>query len=195
VNAQTATIPACEVCGRERTQTKGGRSLCDSDSCLTALPGTRDQEQGTRNSGSEGVRALYVVGSPGPGNTVPKEEPSSHDGSKGEEPELLGLIRDNKRGELEPADVQLGVLPANASKAMRRVAEDIRLLIGLRLAVDEYRPLPYSTRFCAERCGLRHHTQASRVLRDLERAGVVKCAEPLKPRGKGDGTKTYRAPA
>jgi hypothetical protein len=88
----------------------------------------------------------------------------------------------------------LGVLPANASKAMRRVAEDIRLLIGLRLAVDEYRPLPYSTRFCAERCELRHHTQASRVLRELERAGVVKCAEPLKPRGKGDGTKTYRAP-
>jgi hypothetical protein len=77
---------------------------------------------------------------------------------------------------------------------MRRVARDIRLLLGLRLAVDEDRPLPYATRFCAERCGLRHHTQASRVLRQLVEAGVVVSAGALPARGKGDGTKLYRAP-
>jgi hypothetical protein len=88
----------------------------------------------------------------------------------------------------------LGELPADAIPAMRRVAEDIRLLIGLRLAVSEDRPLPYSTRFCAERCGLRHHTQASRVLRQLERVGVIVSAGAMPPRGKGDGTKLYRAP-
>jgi hypothetical protein len=112
-----------------------------------------------------------------------------------EEPELLGLIRDNERGELEPVDVRLGELPANASPAMRRVAEDIRLLLGLRLAVDEDRPLPYSTRFCAERCGLHHHTQASRVLRQLVEAGVLESAGAMPARGKGDGTKLYRAPS
>jgi hypothetical protein len=68
------------------------------------------------------------------------------------------------------------------------------LLIGLRLAVNEERPLPYSTRFCAERCGLRDHRQASRVLRALERVGVVECVGTLKPKDKPDGTKLYQAP-
>jgi hypothetical protein len=74
------------------------------------------------------------------------------------------------------------------------VADDVRLLLGLRLAVDEVRPLPYSARFCAERCGLHDHAHASRVLRALERAGVVQCVGTLKPRGKPDGTKLYQAP-
>jgi hypothetical protein len=143
---------------------------------------TRNQGPGTRDQvGSEGVdRGLYVVGTPGV--TSPKE------------PELAGLIRDHKRGLLEPIDVELGELPAGASLAMHKVAADIRLLLGLRLAVDEDRPLPYSARFCAERCGLRDHGQASRVLRALERAGVVECAGRLDTRGKPDGTKLYQAP-
>jgi hypothetical protein len=111
-----------------------------------------------------------------------------------DEPELHGLVGDNKRGLLEPVDVTLGELPPAASPAMRRVARDIRLLLGLRLAVDEDRPLPYATRFCAERCGLRHHTQASRVLRQLVDAGVIVPAGAMPARGKGDGTKLYRAP-
>ena len=77
---------------------------------------------------------------------------------------------------------------------MCEVAADIRLLFGLRLAVDDDRPLPYSTRFCAERRGLRDQAQASRVLRALERAGVVQCIGTLDPRGKRDGTKLYQAP-
>ena len=184
MNAQAAAIiPACEVCGRERTQTKDGRSLCDRDSCLSRTPGTRDQEQGTRNDSGEGVRgALYVVGSPG----VQREDQR--------EPELLGLWRDYEAGRLEPLDVALGELPTGASVAMRRVADDIRLLLGLRLAVDEDRPLPYSTRFCAERCGLHDQAHASRVLRQLEQAGVIERGGTLTPRGKPDGTKLYRAP-
>jgi hypothetical protein len=54
--------------------------------------------------------------------------------------------------------------------------------------------LPYSARFCAERCELRDHAQASRVLRALERAGVVACVGTLQPRSKPDGTKLYAAP-
>jgi len=95
---------------------------------------------------------------------------------------------------LEPLDVALGELPTGASVAMRRVADDIRLLLGLRLAVDEDRPLPYSTRFCAERCGLHDQAHASRVLRQLEQAGVIERGGTLTPRGKPDGTKLYRAP-
>jgi hypothetical protein len=183
VNVQPTTVPACEVCGRERTRIVDGRPLCDGDSCLSRTPGTRDQVPGTRNGSGEGGRALYVVGSPGV-----REESRR-------EPELLGLIRDHERGLLKPAAVQLGELPAGASRAMRDVADDIRLLIGLRLAVDEPRPLPYSTRFCAERCGLYDHAHASRVLRELERAGVIERDGALTPRGKPDGTKLYRAPA
>jgi hypothetical protein len=77
---------------------------------------------------------------------------------------------------------------------MRDVADDVRLLIGLRLAVDEDRPLPYSTRFCAERCGLHDQAHASRVLRQLEQAGVIASAGAMTARGKPDGTKMYRAP-
>ena len=107
---------------------------------------------------------------------------------------MTGLVRDHDAGLLKPVDVQLGELPADASKAMRRVAEDIRLLLGLRLAVDEDRPLPYSTRFCAERCGLRDPAHASRVLHQLVDAGVLESAGTLKPRGMPFGTKLYRAP-
>jgi hypothetical protein len=183
MSAGLAVVPdVCEVCGRDATRTKDGRKLCDSDSCLSRTPGTRDQERGTRNGSGEGVRALYVVGSPGV-----REE-----GRR--EPELTGLIRDHDAGLLKPLDVELGPLPANASPAMRTVAADIGLLLGLRLAVDDDRPLPYSTRFCAERCGLHDQAHASRVLRALERVGVIVHAETMTPRGKRDGTKLYAAP-
>jgi predicted nucleic acid-binding Zn ribbon protein len=89
----------------------------------------------------------------------------------------------------------LGELPADASRAMRKVAGDIGLLLGLRLAVDEDRPLPYSARFCAQRCELSDHRQASRVLHQLVQAGVVEFAGTLKPRGQPFGTKLYRAPS
>jgi hypothetical protein len=182
VNAQAGTIPACAVCGSGATHYKDGRPLCDSDSCLSRTPGTRDQGPGTRNGSGEGGRALYVVGSPGVRAEVRRE------------PELLGLIRDHDRGVLEPVEVRLGELPADASPAMRRVAAHIRLLLGLRLAVDDDRPRPYSTRFCAERCGLHDQGHASRVLRALEHAGVIRYVDSLEPRGKRDGTKLYQAP-
>ena len=120
---------------------------------------------------------------------------------------MRGLIRDYENGRLRPVHVELGPLPATGSRAeafdgrqvvvtdtMHDVAADIRLLLGLRLAVDEQKPLPYSTRFCAERCRLRDHRQASRALRSLEQLGVVECAGKLKSRGQPYGTKTYAAP-
>jgi hypothetical protein len=116
-------------------------------------------------------------------------------------------VRDYDAGLLKPVEIELGALPAVGTRAvgfkgrevvvteaMHTVAADIRLLIGLRLAVSEDRPLPYSTRFCAQRCRLRSHQEASRVLRALERLGVVKCVDKMKPRGQPHGTKLYAAP-
>jgi hypothetical protein len=61
----------------------------------------------------------------------------------------------------------------------------------LRLALDEDRPLPYSTTGCAERCGLGDAKQASRVLRALERIGVLAHVGSPPVRGKPDGTKLF----
>jgi hypothetical protein len=77
---------------------------------------------------------------------------------------------------------------------MHAVARDLRLLMGLRLAVDEHRPLPYATTLCAQRCGLRDPKQASRVLRALVRLGVIDHVGSLPARGKPDGTKLYAPP-
>jgi hypothetical protein len=187
-----ATAPPCERCGAEATRTVAGRLLCDRPTCHQG-PGdqeTRHQDQGS----TEGSKGLYVVpGSPG--------------GKQRREPELYGLLRDHTRGQLQPLPVELGPLPAVGERvtdfkgrdvvvtaAMHTVADDIGLLLGLRLAANEERPVPYSTRFCAERCGFNDHRQASRVLRALERVGVVVCVGSLDARGKPDGTKLYAPP-
>ena len=122
------------------------------------------------------------------------------------EPELHGLVRDYEQGLLKPVEIVLGELPGVGTvatdfrgdpvvvtEAMERVAADIRLLLGLRLAVSEDRPLPYSVRFCAQRCRLRSHQEASRVLRALERLEVIRCVGTMKPRGQPHGTKLYAA--
>ena len=57
---------------------------------------------------------------------------------------------------------------------MRDAAKDIALLMGLRLAKDEARSLPYSASFAARRLGLgKDKRRANRVLRELIRAGVI----------------------
>jgi hypothetical protein len=95
--------------------------------------------------------------------------------------ELYDLLERHRQGALIPEPVALGPMPPNATHSMRRVAADISLLIGLRLAVDEDRPLVYSTSFCAWRMGWATSTaapdkpRASRVLRKLIESGVIEC--------------------
>jgi hypothetical protein len=213
VNTQASALRVCVGCGAAATRVVGGDYVCDGSSC--------HKEQGTRNKdkgSTEGGSGLYVV--PSPSGNFSAATPKSASVTdftprpigpparkKREEPELYGLVRDYERGLLEPIEVELGDLPAVGSRApcfdgrltvvteaMHTVAADIRLLLGLRLAVSEDRPLPYSTRLCAERCGLPDHRAASRVLRSLERLGVVKCAGKLKLHGNPYGTKLYEAP-
>jgi hypothetical protein len=146
--------------------------------CKSALNDNRNRNR------EQGKAALRKCGAPeGPVGTR-------------DEPELRLLLAEHKAGRLDPAEVELGELPADATIDMHRVAGDMRLLMGLRLAVCEDRPLPYATTFAAERLGWGTNcSRASRAIHRLCDARVIEYAGSLPPRGdKGDGTKTYAPP-
>jgi hypothetical protein len=79
---------------------------------------------------------------------------------------------------------------------MRLVAGDIVLLLGLRIAVDDDRPLMYSTRFCAWRMRWRltsgewDKKRASRVINKLVSAGVIRHVGDMPQ----SGTRLYAPP-
>jgi hypothetical protein len=107
-------------------------------------------------------------------------------------PELYLLLAEHEAGRLEPDDVKLGELPRDATRDMRAVAAEVRLLMGLRWAVGDRRPLPLAAKFVARRQGWRsNHHRARRAIRALCDAGMIEYAGSLAPRGKRDGTKTY----
>lgn len=93
--------------------------------------------------------------------------------------ETYELLARYDAGLLKPQRVALGPMPAGATESMRAVAADIALLIGLRLAVDDDRPLIYSARFCAWRMGWTvlsgdwDKKRANRVINKLLAAGVI----------------------
>ena len=105
------------------------------------------------------------------------------------EAEIYELLARYEAGLLEPRPVGLGAMPTGASEAMRAVAADIALLIGLRLAVDDDRPLIYSARFCAWRMGWKilsgewDKRRANRVINKLLEAGVIEWVGEM-PRSK-----------
>jgi hypothetical protein len=104
------------------------------------------------------------------------------------------LLDDHRAGLIEAVDVELGPMPADASPLMRAIAEDMRTRIGLQLAVEDFRPLPYA---CSEavNAGLcRYKEQASRAINRLVEAGVVEDAGAMERRGWPRGTRLYRAP-
>jgi hypothetical protein len=90
--------------------------------------------------------------------------------------DLYELIDSYESGQLAPTSVHLGKLPRMAPENERLVAADIALLIGLRRAVGETRPLIYSRGFLCERMGWdKGHSKstADRILKRLLRWGVV----------------------
>lgn len=114
-----------------------------------------------------------------------------------EQPETYDLLERYAQGVLMPVPVQLGAMPAGATTSMRSVAGDMALLIGLRLAVDEDRPLLYSTSFCAWRMGWElasgepDKRRASRVINKLLGARVIQLAGEMP----GTGTRLFCAPS
>jgi hypothetical protein len=118
-------------------------------------------------------------------------------GSESEgEPELYLLLARWKAGLEKPVEMTLGGMPENATDDMRRLADRIRLLLGLRRSAGEERPLPLSERFTAEQMDWGpNRRRARRALTALCQAGVICPGEPLPPRrGQKPGTNTYDAP-
>lgn len=129
-----------------------------------------DQDQTEETAATNGKRGSGLQQSPAPPSKI---SPWSGDA------EIYDLLERHRRGQLRPAHVELGPMPPDATESMVKVARDIALLIGLRLAVDDDRPLIYATSFCAWRMGWATSTgepdkpRASRVLRKLIDAGVI----------------------
>lgn len=129
---------------------------------------------------------------PAPRNPDPRPSPGVTP-----EAELVQLLAEHKAGRLEPFEVLLGPMPDTASPAMRQVAAHVALCLGLRAAVDDLRPLPYSTAFALQHSNgeLRDKRHASRVIRRLVDAGVICHAGELPRRpGFADGTRLVQSP-
>lgn len=141
--------------------------------------------QGTRNKG-RGTKET----------AAPRGSRSTSAPCGTDQPEIYLLLEEWKAGRLDPVAVRLGELPADATEDMRRVAEHLRLLLGLRLAAGEPRPLPYAVRWAAEQLGWgRNYRRASRALLRLQEAGVIVYADSMPARGaQYRGTKLYAAP-
>jgi hypothetical protein len=133
--------------------------------------------------------------SPGPG-VVSQQRPGVVSVVSSPEPTELELMLDaHARGALVPVEVELGPLPPRAGETMHAIAEHMRLLMGLRLAFGETRPLPYATSVPVEAGIVATKGEASRVIRQLVRHGVVRHAGSLPPMRPGlNGTKVYEPP-
>lgn len=159
---------------------------CDLEAVLDAMGlHPRDVYENCYKDKDEAVRDGERV--PCPCNTSERRE----------RPELYELWDAYESGRLAPVDVPLGALPGRASDDEHRAAAFLRIAIGLRYADGDRRAFPCSTRFLAEEMGWGPdgHVRASRVLRRLERWGVIVCAGELQRRGQPRGTKTYAPPS
>jgi hypothetical protein len=79
---------------------------------------------------------------------------------------------------------------------MIAVAEHMRLLMGLRRAMGDDRPLPYATSMAVRYGVAPNKGTASNALRALVKCGVVEHVGSLPPLRPGiDGTKLYAPPA
>lgn len=110
-------------------------------------------------------------------------------------PNLAHLEEQYRRGELIPEPVELGELPAGHTPDMWRIAEDVRLILGLNAAAGERRPAPYGCGFAADRMGWPNgRMRANRVIRALIEAGVLDRPGELLPRGHARGTTLLAQP-
>jgi hypothetical protein len=121
-------------------------------------------------------------------------------GSRGQVSELEELRAAYHAGTLQPVAVRLGPIPKHFGPVQRAVADDLALLMGLRLAEGEERPLPYPASAAVSAGLAGDKIQASRILRRLVNAGVVDHVDTLKKFKSRDGrlldgTRCYAPPA
>lgn len=105
------------------------------------------------------------------------------------------MLGQYQAGKIEPVSVTLGELPVRAGGAQRAVVEHMRLLMGLRRAYGDDRPLPYATSVPVAAGLVPNQGAASQILRSLVRYGVIDHVGALPPLKPGlDGTKLYAPP-
>lgn len=75
-------------------------------------------------------------------------------------------------GAFQPVEVALPRLSADTPDWLDRVREGFALLVGLRWADGERRPVAFAVRFCAAWCGVTHY-QAALAITELQRQGVI----------------------
>jgi len=186
----------CESClasGNVERSDVLGLTLCGN--CFAEHnPQLRCHQDQDQDQDQDQVGTTTLSGSsPGPGgNSAP---PGPGGKSESEPTELALLIGEYQQERLSPAEVKLGDLPSRAGPVQRRVAEHIGLLMGLRQAVGDDRPLPYASSM-AVRAGLAPDKRtASKAIRALVRFGVIHHVGSLPPQRPGlDGTKLYEPP-
>jgi hypothetical protein len=106
------------------------------------------------------------------------------------EPMVEWLLREHKAGRCQPVEVALPPLPATARDSTRTVLEHFRLVYGLRLSVEDDRPVPLSARFVGKHTGLHHAVTNLALNRLCDHYGVLRRCEPL-PGRNARGTHTY----
>lgn len=130
---------------------------------------------------------------PGPGCNA--DAPRPRPGCNDDGPELHRLEEAHRRGQLQPLHVPLGEMPAYAGQVMRAMGDHIRLLIGLRRAAGDYRPLPYALSEAVRAGVAKDKPTASRARASLVDGKVIAHVGQLPPLRPGlDGTKLYAPP-
>ena len=126
---------------------------------------------------------------------VEKASESGENDSAADVPEMRVLLADWRAGRRVPVWVPLGPIPDDAPPEDRDIAEDMRVRMGLMLAVHDYGPLMYARSEAVAAGHVHHKMQARRAIQRLVAAGVIVEAGSLPPRsGYPDGTRLYRAP-
>lgn len=161
-------VAFCHGCRRDGADVEdhGGRLLCAE---CAARARSLDPYRSTR----------CVVAGPGPGQ---------------EQPLVRQLLALYAAGEMAPATVRLGEMPATASEPMRLIAGDIRVRLGLLLAEGISLALPYATSEAVTAGYVRLKGSASYALGRLVDAGVIRAVGEMPKRGKGNGTKLFVPP-
>ncbi|MDP1857211.1 MAG: hypothetical protein Q8K82_00990 [Gemmatimonadaceae bacterium] len=86
-------------------------------------------------------------------------------------------------------------MPAHAGQVMRAMGAHIRLLMGLRRAAGDYRPLPYALSEAVRAGVAKDKPTASRARASLVDGKVIAHVGQLPPLRPGlDGTKLYAPP-
>lgn len=136
----------------------------------------QDQDEDQDQDKDQGTPLL--TRSPGPGGNP--------------DAELWDLIAAYQRGELKPATVDVPAMPPGAGALMKAISADMQLLMGLRIAAGDDRPLPYAASMAVRRGLTDDKSAAAESLSRLVRRGVWQRGKSLAPRFRTfEGTRTY----